>query len=255
MATDTSLEIMYQACRAANLRGVRRMLDQGVPVDGRFKGWSWIDATLLQPNARHDYWLEHDGMSFRRRWQPRIVSLLLERGISLEAIGRDGLPPLFLFACHGIGVSEALQQGVDANVTAPLTKETPLHVATQFGDNRSWGSCDVTSGVHTLLIHGADPNLRTVARRQTAVFSDEIECSGQTPLHFAMAFGSDEMVRVLIEAGADLEAEDANGHLPTPACCVYQSHRRFHKRSTNWLEQIASKTCPGCTNASHERSH
>jgi len=37
---------------------------------------------------------------------------------------------------------------------------------------------------------------------------------GLTPLHFAAAYGTSEIIEVLIKAGADIRARDKNGKLP-----------------------------------------
>ena len=55
-----------------------------------------------------------------------------------------------------------------------------------------------------LLEHGADVNAQVSGS----------DSSGRTPLHVTMVFNRAEVVRVLLEHGANVGAEDSNGRTP-----------------------------------------
>lgn len=73
-------------------------------------------------------------------------------------------------------------------------------------------------GVMMLLNHGADPNC------VTKLFDRKLElAAGSTPLHLAVAYANEEIVRLLLLAGADPERADSEGKKPanietTPSC-------------------------------------
>jgi hypothetical protein len=65
-----------------------------------------------------------------------------------------------------------------------------------------------------LLSHGADPNVATKPGVETGGFMRDCRTKGETPLHRAAAFGEVETIRLLIAAGAIIDAKDANGDTP-----------------------------------------
>lgn len=66
-----------------------------------------------------------------------------------------------------------------------------------------------------LIAAGADVNARSVVRELVSPLSGEkIRRGGETALHFAAAANNSEAIRILIDAGADVEAVDENGCSP-----------------------------------------
>jgi hypothetical protein len=65
-----------------------------------------------------------------------------------------------------------------------------------------------------LLSHGADPNRKTKPGIETGAFMRDCRTKGETPLHRAAAFGDEEAIQLLLDAGAALDAKDANGDSP-----------------------------------------
>ena len=68
--------------------------------------------------------------------------------------------------------------------------------------------------VRVLLDAGADPNVATLAGTETDCFMRDVRTKGETPLHRAAAFGSEAAIRMLLDAGARVEARDAAGDTP-----------------------------------------
>ena len=118
---------------------------------------------------------------------PRVISLLLDRGVEIDDPGR-GLTPLLLSAGNNSRpvVAFLLERGADVSARAKDSGYTPLHYAAQNED------VDV---VRLFLQHGAD------ARATNG--------SGTTPLHVAtQQAGREAGVKLLLEAGADPSARN-----------------------------------------------
>ena len=73
-----------------------------------------------------------------------------------------------------------------------------------------------------LLAAGADVNRKTLDGGETSLFDGVARLWGETPLHFAAAYASADMVRILLEAGADKNIPNAHGDLPRS---YYSRHR------------------------------
>ncbi len=137
------------------------------------------------------------------------MRLLLDRGESLATLGPDlGLHGA-AFHGHWRLVEFLLERGADPNFADSETGETPLHSALTKR-NRAAGE----AAAEVLLRAGADPNRRTVPGRDTGAFLRDARTRGETPLHRAAAFATPRTIRLLLDAGADREARDANGDTP-----------------------------------------
>lgn len=102
-----------------------------------------------------------------------------------------------------------IEQGADVNKPLADTGETPLHAAL----------CMASRMAHDLVLkvllgNGANPNCPTKPNVETGGFMRDCRTKGETPLHRAAAFGSEETVRMLLAAGANVEAKDMNGDSP-----------------------------------------
>jgi ankyrin repeat protein len=68
--------------------------------------------------------------------------------------------------------------------------------------------------IRVLLAHGADPNRATKVGAETGAFMRDVRTRGETPLHRAAAFATEETIQLLLDAGAKLDAKDASGDSP-----------------------------------------
>jgi ankyrin repeat protein len=102
-----------------------------------------------------------------------------------------------------------IENGADPNYRLPDTGETALHAALSRANRLTAGHV-----VTVLLDAGADPCVATRPRVETGCFMRDVRTSGETPLHRAAAFASEEAIRKLIDAGASPAAVDANGDSP-----------------------------------------
>jgi ankyrin repeat protein len=66
----------------------------------------------------------------------------------------------------------------------------------------------------SLLAHRADPNRATIAGIETEAFMRDCRTKGEMPLHRAAAFGNAEAIPLLLDAGAVIDARDAQGDTP-----------------------------------------
>ena len=117
-----------------------------------------------------------------------LVDRLIRAGANAKAENRYGMTPIALACQNGSApvVERLLKAGVRANATGPLG-ETALHLCSRTGKPEA---------VRVLIANGAS--------------IDVIEnWRGQTPLMWAAAEGHGDAMKVLIEAGADVNARSS----------------------------------------------
>lgn len=137
------------------------------------------------------------------------IRYLLANGASLTALGDDlGLNGA-CFHGHWRLVQFLLEQGADANRADPDNGETPLHAALCTTERTAHNRV-----MRVLLAHGADPNRTTKPDVETGGFMRDVRTCGETPLHRAAAFGDAEAIKMLLDAGAKIDAKDAHGDSP-----------------------------------------
>jgi ankyrin repeat protein len=131
-----------------------------------------------------------------------VVRLLLGTGTSaLDAADRGGFTPLALASEYGWpNICEMLlAAGADANATA-VDGTTPLYVACQEGGDEAHVAC-----VRLLLGAGA-------------CLTGSEGADSCTPLHAAAETGSADCLRLLLEAGAPVDAVNDDGLTPLHLC-------------------------------------
>ncbi len=137
------------------------------------------------------------------------IRFLLANGESLESLG-DNLG-LHGAAFHGHWrlCQFLIERGADVNRPLAGTDETPLHAAVCKANRPAY-----TLVLRVLLAGGADPNRATKPSAETGAFMRDSRTRGETPLHRAAAFGSEEAIQRLLDAGARVDAKDRNGDSP-----------------------------------------
>jgi len=182
----------WRACyHEGDIAKVKAHLDSGVDINlpAPCSGAAPLDAAL------------HGG-------HLQLFEFLLEAGADPNGIGYGSKTPLMAAVNYQFleSIELLLKNGADVNLASPLTGETPLHVAALRGFAEKSTEC-----VRVLLDAGANPNVHTKANVVTPSLASGTTVCAETPLHFAAAFGDEEMVRLLIDAGADIHAENAHG--------------------------------------------
>jgi ankyrin repeat protein len=145
-----------------------------------------------------------------------MVRFLVDQGAVIDYTGMSEGSPLMLAAF--MGQVELLRlflaAGADVNLAMPSGGESALHMA---------AVANKSAAAKVLLDAGADPNVSAKSDVGTSMFDGNVKLWGETPLHFAAAYGDEEMIQAMLLAGADREAPNRHGETPL----VYAGrHRR-----------------------------
>ncbi len=137
------------------------------------------------------------------------VRYLLQHGATLESVGDNYDLNGAAFHGHWQLCQFLLEQGAKANHPLPGTGETPLHAALCKANRPAY-----TEVVRVLLANGSNPDAVTKPSVETGCFMRDCRTKGETPLHRAAAFGTEETIQLLVDAGATIDARDVNGDTP-----------------------------------------
>jgi len=160
----------------------------------------------------------------------QLVELLVEAEADVHAASKSGFTPLMFAAQQGDVQSAQILLGAGANVNEimPKTNLTPLMIASASGfeeattlllehgantdsiDSRGMtalhhavNNINALGVVKSLLQHGVNPNTRLNHPRGRLLTPTELNLHGATPLLLAADKGNFDMMRALIDAGAD----------------------------------------------------
>jgi len=137
------------------------------------------------------------------------IRFLLSRGALIESLGKDlGLNGA-CFHGHWQLAQFAIEQGAKVNVADRQTGETALHSALSQRERLRHNQV-----LKVLLTAGANPNRATKKNKPTGAFMRDCRTKGETPLHRAAAFGDEDAIQMLLDAGAKIDAVDMNGETP-----------------------------------------
>jgi ankyrin repeat protein len=191
---------LKQAAAKGDLAEVKRLVELGADVNSSDE---WGSGTLLT-------------------FEPEIIKYLLANGADPNQQTNENGASVLAGICYVNEVECSrilLEQGrADPNRGRVESGEAPLHHAV-LGDEP--GRSDL---VRLLLEHGADPNARTIPGIESVNFWRDARTRGETPLHRAAAFASEETIAMLLAAGADPAIRDANDDSAV-------SWASWHKRS------------------------
>ncbi|HYG23068.1 MAG TPA: ankyrin repeat domain-containing protein [Verrucomicrobiae bacterium] len=137
------------------------------------------------------------------------IRFLIGHGESLESLGANFDLNGAVFHGHLPLCQFLVEEGADINRPLEDTGESPLHSAL----------CTMNRTAHDpvvkfLLTQGANPNCVTKRSVPTESFMRDIRTRAESPLHRAAAFGSEETIQMLLEAGARTDVKDMNGDSP-----------------------------------------
>ncbi len=140
------------------------------------------------------------------------MKFLLANGASLDSLGENlGLTGA-CFHGHWRLCQFLLERGADAtraNRDSEDSGESPLHSALCTPNRLRHNLV-----LRVLLAYGANPNCATKPNMETGGFMRDCRTKGETPLHRAAAFGDEEAIQLLLDAGAVIDAKDMNGETP-----------------------------------------
>jgi RNA polymerase sigma factor (sigma-70 family) len=158
---------------------------------------------------------EH-GMGPLLTFTPSVCEYLLSRGADPNRQKNESGCPVLIGVAYMNNVECVrllLEGGADPNAVNECG-ETALHSSLTKAGEENVSAADRHAVVQLLIKHGADPNRRTIPGMITQGFWRDTRTRGETPLHRAAAYASEETVRFLLEAGADKTIRDANGDSP-----------------------------------------
>jgi ankyrin repeat protein len=137
------------------------------------------------------------------------IRYLLANGSSLASLGSNLDLNGASFHGHWQLCQFLIENGANVNHPLPDTGESPLHAAICKANRPAY---DLV--VKVLLANGASPNSATKPGVETGAFMRDCRTRGETPLHRAAAFGTEETIQMLLDAGAIVDARDMNGETP-----------------------------------------
>lgn len=137
------------------------------------------------------------------------IRFLLAKGESLASLGENLGLHAAAFHGHWRLCEFLVENGADVNRLDPDTGEAPLHAALCTTDRPARDAV-----LDVLLAAGANPNSPTRPNAETGSFMRDCRTRGETSLHRAAAYGTEETIRRLLDAGAAVDAKDAHGDSP-----------------------------------------
>jgi uncharacterized protein len=137
------------------------------------------------------------------------MRFLLINGASLESLGENLDLNGAAFHGHWRLCQFLIENGADVNYPLPDTGETPLHAALCTTNRLTHDHV-----IRVLIANGANPNCVTKKSAETGGFMRDCRTRAETPLHRAAAFGTDDTIQLLLNAGAIIDAKDMNGDTP-----------------------------------------
>jgi ankyrin repeat protein len=148
----------------------------------------------------------------------KVARLLIDRGAEVDYTGMSEGSPLMLVAF--MGQTELLRlclaAGANPNLALPAGGETALHMAAVASRTEAAG---------LLLAAGADPNQHAKSGVATSMFDGNARLWGETPLHFAAAYGDEAMIEAMLRAGAGRAAVNTHGETPLQYAGRHQRSR------------------------------
>jgi ankyrin repeat protein len=134
---------------------------------------------------------------------------LMAAGAKLDSLGEDLGLNAACFHGHWRLTKFLIERGAEVNRPLDDTGETPLHAALCTTNRLARNLV-----MKVLLARGANPNCATKPNVETGGFMRDARTKGETPLHRAAAFGDEESIQLLLDAGAAIDAKDMSGDSP-----------------------------------------
>ena len=147
---------------------------------------------------------------FSAAWEGNIQALdLFYRLGAVIDLGDKNLLCNAAFNAQTPSVKWLIENGQDPNYTLE-TGENALHYTICQTNNMD----ERTEIARILVEAGTDVHKKTIPGKETLCFMRDAFLKGETPLHRAAAYGNENIIRILLDAGADPSTKDVNGDTP-----------------------------------------
>lgn len=169
------LTALHWACIKGNVQVIPLLIEKGADINAKDdRGFTPLHWACLEGNKE-------------------VSELLLKLGADINAQDIEGITPLHL-TCEQ-GREEIAQVLVNAGALVNAVDEeqlTPLHLA----------------------IRSKNEKIVELLTTQRSIIIDVKDVNGSTPLHLASISGSNEIIRMVLAAGAEVNAKDSTGMTP-----------------------------------------
>ena len=236
---------LHSVASNSNTAFARYLIEKGADVNARDRFGTPLTAAvedhrdmvkLLLNNKANVHMKNKDGFApIHIAGNKDIAQLLFAHGANLDATGYEGRTPLHQAAMRNRAdiVEWFCAKGVNVNAVDSVG-ETPLSISLSQPENSETAIKNNAETIRILINYGASINHRTreegtllhkaIDRKRKDVidifFSNTVLTSmlkinmGRTPLHWAVSSNSKEMVELLVDHGADVNAKNLQGKTP-----------------------------------------
>jgi cytohesin len=206
---------MLKAAFDGDLENVEKLVNQGADINYK--------------NAYGDFAM------FSAAWEGNLQALDLFYNLGAKISFEDA--NLICNAAYNGKVDSVnwlLNKGENANFSFTDTGENALH----YTISKTSEMHEREEIVKLLIAAGTDVNKRTFAGKSTLCFMRDAYLKGESPLHRAAAYGSIDIIKMLLAAGAEPSMKDANGDTPI-------SWGSWYLRSSDVLRLLLYDGVPG----------
>jgi len=200
--------LLLAAEHNSNPEVLRVLIENGADISATVKKGPWQECTPFM-------------LAAMRNPNPEVLRVLIQNGADVSATAREGLQwqrctPLMLAALHNSNpeiLRVLIENGADVNATIDVSSNSRGITMIMFGK----GLVDNRRGITPLMVaalKNENPEvLRTLIESGANV--NAADRRGATPLMWAAKeYSTLDVLRVLIEKGANVNAADADGKTP-----------------------------------------